>query len=82
MLEIFSKNARFKSNSPFLIKQIEYYQQFIDPKLKKRLGVKRICRHSPTCSEYTKNAIRRYGAARGIVMGARRIMRCGRPRDL
>lgn len=34
------------------------------------------CRYSPTCSEYTRQAIVRYGAIKGSIMGARRILRC------
>ena len=34
------------------------------------------CVFEPSCSEYTKQAITKYGAIRGIVMGAHRIARC------
>lgn len=34
------------------------------------------CRFSPTCSEYAREAIEKYGAARGVWMGARRVLRC------
>ncbi len=36
----------------------------------------RICRFLPTCSEYTYQAIDKYGVARGSVIGIRRIIRC------
>jgi putative membrane protein insertion efficiency factor len=55
---------------------IEYYQSKIDPAMKRRLHRKRICRYHPTCSEYTKEAIERYGSFSGIIRGAFRIMRC------
>lgn len=35
-----------------------------------------ICRFSPTCSEYAKQAIFRYGAARGGWYALRRVLRC------
>lgn len=34
------------------------------------------CRFSPSCSEYTKQAINKYGAVQGIFKGFKRIMRC------
>jgi len=34
------------------------------------------CRFTPTCSEYTREAIERHGAARGVWMGVRRLLRC------
>ena len=34
------------------------------------------CKFYPTCSEYTKQAIIKYGAFKGIVIGFYRILRC------
>ena len=34
------------------------------------------CRFHPTCSEYMRQAVARYGAARGVWMGLRRLVRC------
>ncbi len=39
--------------------------------------VGRQCRHWPSCSEYTEEAIRRHGLWAGGWMGAARIGRCG-----
>jgi len=34
------------------------------------------CRFYPSCSEYTREAINRYGLARGASLGARRLLKC------
>ena len=34
------------------------------------------CRFTPTCSEYTKEAILEYGAIKGTYMGIKRILKC------
>ncbi len=63
-----------------LIYIINLYQQYIslDTGLPKKLGLSRgfVCMHYPTCSEYTKQAIQKYGAIKGSKMGTKRIFRC------
>jgi len=34
------------------------------------------CRFHPTCSEYMQEAVEKYGAARGVALGLRRLLRC------
>lgn len=34
------------------------------------------CRYVPTCSEYAMEAVERYGAVRGMMMGVARVLRC------
>jgi hypothetical protein len=41
----------------------------------KKIGY-RICIHSPSCSEYTYQAIEKFGVIPGSVMGFFRILRC------
>jgi putative membrane protein insertion efficiency factor len=53
-----------------LIALIRGYQLVISPMLPPS------CRFTPTCSAYTLEAIRRYGALRGSYMGVRRLLRC------
>ena len=53
-----------------LIKLINFYQKEISPWLGPR------CKYEPTCSEYTKQAIAKYGAIKGTIKGAKRILRC------
>lgn len=35
-----------------------------------------VCRFYPTCSEYTKQAIIKYGVLKGGMLGIKRILRC------
>ena len=34
------------------------------------------CRYHPSCSEYARQAVARFGAARGAWLAARRVARC------
>ncbi len=34
------------------------------------------CRFWPTCSDYTFQAIEKYGAAKGLFLGVKRLFRC------
>ncbi len=34
------------------------------------------CRFLPTCSVYTKQAIEQYGVKKGIIQGAKRLIKC------
>ncbi len=34
------------------------------------------CRFTPSCSEYTRQAVVRYGAVKGLFMGLKRLSRC------
>jgi putative membrane protein insertion efficiency factor len=34
------------------------------------------CRFYPSCSDYMREAVERYGAIRGVWMGVRRLARC------
>jgi len=49
---------------------IRFYQSFVSPLLGSN------CRYYPSCSQYTYEAIAKYGVARGGWMGMRRIGRC------
>lgn len=49
---------------------IVLYQRLVSPLLGPA------CRYYPTCSQYTLEAVQRYGAACGLWMGIRRIARC------
>lgn len=62
-------------NSPLkniAIKLVRIYQICISP----LIGGRAVCRFTPTCSEYTLQAIEKYGTIRGTWMGIKRISRC------
>lgn len=49
---------------------IRIYQKFFSGALGRR------CRFYPTCSEYSKQAIKRYGALKGTYLSIKRIIKC------
>jgi len=57
---------------------IKIYQKTISPDhghipILKLLGQ---CRHYPTCSQYTYDAVKKHGAIKGILMGIKRVSTC------
>lgn len=52
---------------------INKYQKYISPILD-HYGVK--CKFFPTCSQYTIEAIQKYGMIKGCFLGIKRIFRC------
>lgn len=59
---------------------IRIYQKYISPfyhALGQALfGSSFACRFTPTCSEYSKLAIKKYGIIQGGLLGVRRILSC------
>ena len=53
-----------------LVFLITVYQKAVSPALPPT------CRFYPTCSEYTREALIRYGFWKGLHLGVRRILRC------
>jgi len=49
-----------------LIKVYQFFSKLTPP----------CCRFYPTCSEYTKQAIEKYGVIKGLWLGVKRILRC------
>ncbi len=54
----------------FLLGLVSFYQKAISPHT---IGA---CRFRPTCSEYMRIALERYGAFKGLWLGIKRILRC------
>ena len=55
------------------IKLINFYQKNISPYLQTK-GIH--CKYYPSCSEYMKQAINKYGCIKGIFLGLIRILKC------
>jgi len=56
-----------------LIGLIDWYKKYVSVWLEsKNIN----CKFYPTCSEYTKQAIEKYGARKGISLGIKRFLRC------
>ncbi|MFO8111719.1 MAG: membrane protein insertion efficiency factor YidD [Desulfosalsimonadaceae bacterium] len=53
-----------------LLTVIRIYQLFLSP----LLGAH--CRFYPTCSEYARESISRYGACKGCFLAIKRILKC------
>ena len=49
---------------------IRFYQRSISPYFPGR------CRFIPTCSAYAMEAINKYGAAKGLFLAIKRLLRC------
>lgn len=49
---------------------IKFYQKFISQMFPPS------CRFTPTCSQYTFEAVEKYGPIRGLYLGIKRILRC------
>jgi putative membrane protein insertion efficiency factor len=49
---------------------LDFYKRAISPWLPAA------CRFEPTCSIYAREAIERYGLARGLALALRRLLRC------
>lgn len=59
---------RFLTN--LMVMLINLYQMMISPLLPKS------CRFYPTCSEYTKQSLEKYGFWHGLTLGLKRFLRC------
>ncbi len=49
---------------------IVFYRKFLSPLFPPT------CRFTPTCSAYALEAVHRHGAGKGLLLAARRILRC------
>ncbi len=55
---------------------INIYQSILSPDQGVFRNSGATCRFFPTCSEYTKQAVEKYGATIGLIKGLARVGRC------
>lgn len=62
----------------FWLVLLRFYQKFLSPDkgLPARLGLGRVCRFEPTCSQYAYDALVKYGALTGGKMAVKRLLSC------
>lgn len=53
---------------------LKFYKKIISPLIQNLFGG--ACRFTPSCSEYTIQALERFGAAKGLLLGIKRFSRC------
>ena len=56
-----------------ILKIIKIYKKIISP-LFEKMGIH--CKYYPTCSEYMKQSIEKYGAVKGGFKGVKRLFKC------
>lgn len=57
----------------FFLLCIKKYKIYISP-IFEQLGIH--CKYYPTCSEYSKQAINKYGVIKGILLSIKRFLKC------
>ncbi|MEK7633489.1 MAG: membrane protein insertion efficiency factor YidD [Patescibacteria group bacterium] len=62
-----------------ILKFIRFYQKtkFFHGAIARQLFLTdRVCRFTPTCSDYTYQAVEKHGTIKGTLLGLKRIIRC------
>jgi hypothetical protein len=62
--------ARPAAGARVVLGLLRFYKTLISP------WMPRACRYEPTCSVYAREAIERYGLARGSALAVKRLARC------
>ena len=65
-----NRNESIGPVAKILLAGIRAYKKYISPLSGPH------CRYTPTCSEYALQAVKKYGAVKGSLLAARRILRC------
>ena len=65
-----NRNENVGPAAKMLLAGIRAYQKYISPLSGPH------CKYTPTCSEYAIQAVKKYGAVKGSLLAAWRILRC------
>lgn len=57
-----------------IVSILKIYKKFLSPLFEAVFG--KACRFTPTCSEYTIEALGKFGATKGLRLGISRFLRC------
>lgn len=60
----------------FILLSLISMYQFISPAINQLLGIKSMCRYTPTCSAYAKQTIEKQGVIKGVQLAIRRFLNC------
>lgn len=60
----------------FCIHVYQYLRVIADGALYSIFGVVSTCKHSPSCSQYTQDMIKKHGTIVGLKKGLRQILSC------
>lgn len=57
---------------------IKVYQKTLslDHGILGKISGKKTCRFYPSCSQYTREAVEKFGIFKGLILGGKRIIRC------
>lgn len=64
------KSANHSARVRAALLALNIYKSYLSPLLAGN------CRYQPTCSRYAYEAIERFGVARGVWLGTKRLLRC------
>ena len=57
-----------------LLSILKFYKKYVSVNLVKLFG--NGCRFSPTCSDYSHDAVKKFGVFRGVTLSFKRIIKC------
>ena len=66
------RQPEFQLSGTLYFRAVQLYQYHFSPLLVNCIR----CRYRPTCSEYSRQAVSKYGFVRGMILSVRRLLSC------